>query len=58
MPIEQDLLPSEEFHRAVMAAAQEFYNKTGVRAVGIQMQWSETLGSGDSVVAIGVKLES
>lgn len=56
MPTE--LLPAEEFHRAVMEAARAFYNKTGVRAVSVKLAWHETMGGTADVADVDVAMES
>ncbi|EHJ49497.1 response regulator receiver modulated diguanylate cyclase/phosphodiesterase with PAS/PAC sensor(s) [Solidesulfovibrio carbinoliphilus subsp. oakridgensis] len=58
MPIESDLLPAEEFHRAVMEAARVFYDQTGVRAVQVKLSWQATMGSAADVVDVDVAMES
>lgn len=58
MPIESDLLPAEEFHRAVMEAAEVFYQRTGVRAVQVKLSWHEAMGGAAAVGDIDVVMES
>lgn len=58
MGIGQGLLPSEEFHKAVLEAAREFYGKTGVRVLQVGLGWTATMGGGVSPTDIDVKMES
>lgn len=53
-----ELLPAEEFHRAVMEAAREFYTRTGVRAVSVKLAWREAMGGAADVADVDVVMES